>query len=278
MELASYVLASHDHAAHLRTDPIQADAWITVGRGRVRISNGQVHRGDTAAGGAEVFLGLVDGVRIAASVVDRIEPADEAIDLRASFGILDRESIGLAAHGVAMARWIEATRFCSRCGHGLTLVKGGHVLNCDNCNTEHYPRTDSAVIMALTDADDRLLLARNSAWPTGMMSVLAGFVEPGESLEDAVRREILEEVGIRADEVTYVGSQPWPFPSSIMLGFAARTSETEITVDTSEIAEARWFTRAELRKAVVEDGSWVPPRGISISTHLIERWYGGPVG
>lgn len=277
MDPASYVLASHDRAAHLRTDPVEADVWITVGRGRVRVTEGRLHRGDTSAGGADVFLGLIDGVRVGASVVDRIEPQEDAVDLRASFGILDSADIGLAAHAVAMARWLEATRFCASCGHSLTVTKAGHVALCSACNTEHYPRTDSAVIMALTDSEDRLLLARNAAWPAGMMSVLAGFVEPGESLEDAVRREIAEEVGIRASEVEYVGSQPWPFPSSIMLGFAARTSEVEITIDPVEIAEARWFTREELRQAVRDDGLWVPPRGVSISTHLIERWYGGPV-
>lgn len=278
MDLATYVVASHDRSAHLRADPVVADAWITVGNGRIRVSNGALYRGDTSAGGAEVFLGTVDGQRIAATVVDRIEPKEEALDLRASFGVLNKDEIGLAAHAVAMARWIEATRFCPRCGHQLRLTKGGHIGQCDNCATEHYPRTDSAVIMALTDADDRLLLARNTAWPTGMMSVLAGFVEPGESLEDAVRREIFEEVGIQATEVTYVGSQPWPFPSSIMLGFAAATSQTEIVIDPTEISEARWFTREELADAVRNRGIWVPPRGISISTHLIERWFGGPVG
>ncbi|BBH17573.1 NTP pyrophosphohydrolase [Nocardioides baekrokdamisoli] len=277
MDPASYVLASHDRAAHLRADPVEADVWITVGNGRVRVSNGRLDRGDTSAGGADVFLGVIDGTRVAASVVERIEPKEEAVDLRAGFGLLDTAEIGLAAHAVAMARWIEATRFCAKCGHALTLTKGGHIALCASCSTEHYPRTDSAVIMALTDQDDRLLLARNTAWPAGMMSVLAGFVEPGESLEDAVRREIAEEVGLHATDVEYVGSQPWPFPSSIMLGFAARTSEVEITIDPTEIAEARWFTRAELQQAVKEDGLWVPPRGVSISTHLIERWYGGPV-
>jgi NAD+ diphosphatase len=154
---------------------------------------------------------------------------------------------------------------------------GGHVALCSGCRTEHYPRTDSAVIMSLVDEDDRILLAHNTSWPAGMMSVLAGFVEPGEALEDAVRREILEEVGIRATDVAYIGSQPWPFPSSIMLGFEARTSETAITIDQSELSEARWFTRAELQHAVRHEGIWVPPRGISISTHILERWYGAPV-
>ena len=254
-----------------------ADVWITVGRGRVRVSNGSIYRSDISAGGAELFLGIINGQRIAASVVDRIEPKEEALDLRASFAVLPPDEIGLAAHGVAMARWIEATKFCPKCGDPLTLIKGGHIARCTGCHTEHYPRTDSAVIMALTDDEDRLLLARNTAWPEGMMSVLAGFVEPGESLEDAVRREILEEVGLQATDVTYVGSQPWPFPSSIMLGFAARTSDTDITIDETEIADARWFTRDELRQAVRDRGIWVPPRGISISTHLIERWFGGPV-
>lgn len=278
MDPASYVLAAHDRAAHLRSDPVVADVWITVGRGRVRVVDGALHRGPVGTDGTQVFIGLHEGVRIAATIVERIEPAAEAIDLRASFGLLTTGEIGLAAHAVAMARWIEATRFCPKCGHELRIIKGGHIGMCDGCGSEHYPRTDSAVIMAVTDDQDRLLLARNAAWPAGMMSVLAGFVEPGESLEDAVRREIVEEVGVRATEVTYVGSQPWPFPSSIMLGFAARTSDTDLTIDPAEIAEARWFTRDELAHAVRHDGIWVPPRGISISTHLIERWYGGPVG
>jgi NAD+ diphosphatase len=271
------MLASHDRAAHLRSDPVEADVWLTVGRGRVRVCDGRLHRADASAGGTEVFLGIHDGVRIGAAVVDRIEPSDEAIDLRATFGVLGPDELGLAAHAVAMARWIEATTFCPRCGERLDITKGGHIALCPGCGTEHYPRTDSAVIMALTDDDDRLLLARNSAWPSGMMSVLAGFVEPGESFEDAVRREIFEEVGVRAGEVTYVGSQPWPFPSSIMVGFLARTSETELTIDGSELADARWFSRDELGAAVAAKELWVPPRGVSISTHLIERWYGRPV-
>src|SRR5690606_24861620 len=138
-----------------------------------------------------------------------------------------------------------------------------------------YPRTDPAVIMLVTDGDDRALLARNPHWPEGRFSTLAGFVEPGEALEDAVRREVAEEVGLVVEEATYLGSQPWPFPQSLMLGFRARATSTDITVDRDEIAEAQWFTRDELLEAAQQDRIVLPPPGVSISRWLVEDWFGG---
>jgi NAD+ diphosphatase len=132
------------------------------------------------------------------------------------------------------------------------------------------------VIMAVTDEDDRILLGRQVHWPEGRFSTLAGFVEPGESIEQAVRREVFEEAGITVGQVEYIASQPWPFPSSLMLGFMAGATSTEIDVDGDEIHEARWFSRDEL-EAAFDSGEVLPPYGISIAARLIERWYGKPL-
>ena len=140
----------------------------------------------------------------------------------------------------------------------------------ETCGAQHFPRTDPAVIMLVHDGE-RVVLGRQKVWPPGMHSVLAGFVEPGESLEDAVRREVAEEVGIALGEVTYHSSQPWPFPSSIMLGFMARATTTELNLATDEIETARWYTRAELR-ASPENEVFKLPRRDSIARRLVEDW------
>jgi NAD+ diphosphatase len=142
--------------------------------------------------------------------------------------------------------------------------------------SEHYPRTDPAVIMSVVDAKDRLLLARSPGWPERNYSVLAGFVEPGESLETAVSREIEEEVGLHVTDVRYLGNQPWPFPSSLMVGFATRTVETELRLDPHEISDALWATRDEYRD-LLRSGRLRVPTGISIAKRIIEHWLGEPV-
>ena len=144
-----------------------------------------------------------------------------------------------------------------------------------------FPRTDPAVIMVVSSGDpgsedERCLLGRQAIWPEGRYSTLAGFCEPGESLEDAVRREVLEEVGVVVGEVDYFGNQPWPLPASLMVGFIGRAETTDIVVDEHEIEDARWFTRAEM-KAEAEAGTLVLPGGVSISRSLVEHWYGGPL-
>ena len=150
-----------------------------------------------------------------------------------------------------------------------------------SCGKATWPRTDPAVIMTVTHgargaADERCLLGRQAAWPEGRFSTLAGFCEPGEALEDAVRREVREEVGVTVGDVDYFGNQAWPFPSSLMLGFHARATTTEIRVDDHEIEDARWFTRAEMKEQA-EAGTLVLPGGVSISRSLVEDWYGGPL-
>ena len=168
-------------------------------------------------------------------------------------------------------------RFCSRCGGRLEPRSEGHELACAEGHLT-FPRTDPAVIMLVTtgepgSAEERCLLGNHTRWPAPFFSTLAGFVEPGESLEDAVRREVAEEVGVRVGHVDFFGNQPWPLPASLMLGYFARAETTDITVDADEIREARWFTRADLAE-VAESGEIKLPSGVSISRSLVEEWYG----
>jgi len=152
---------------------------------------------------------------------------------------------------------------------------GGYVLRCESCDRQQFPRTDPAVILLVTDGD-RVLLGRQGTWPQGRYSTLAGFVDPGESLEQAVAREVKEETAVEVTDVTYFGNQPWPFPSSLMIGFFARAVTTEVGVDGDELEDARWFSRDDLRSGA-EAGTLVLPGGISISRSLVEAWYGEPL-
>ncbi len=190
--------------------------------------------------------------------------------------VLDDTGAGLLTAAVSLGHWHAAHPRCSRCGEPTTVIQAGWARACPACGTEHYPRTDPAVIMAVVDDDDRILLGRQAAWPARRFSTLAGFVEPGEPLETAVRREVLEEAGVQVGDVVYQGSQPWPFPSSLMLGFTARATSTDVTVDGEELAEARWWTRAQLA-ADVASGEVLLPPPVSIARRLVEAWFGGPI-
>jgi NAD+ diphosphatase len=194
--------------------------------------------------------------------------------LREAGYLLPDRDAGLLTHAVALANWHAVATFCPRCGSPTESIMAGHARRCPADGSEHFPRTDPAVIMLVTDPADRCLLARNAAWPPRRVSVLAGFVEPGESAEHAVAREVHEETGIVVSRVTYAGSQPWPMPHSLMLGFRAEAADTRITVDAEEIAEARWYSRQDLRDAI-EGGDLLMPPSLSISRWLIETWYGG---
>ena len=176
-----------------------------------------------------------------------------------------------------MANWHRATRFSPLTGAATTSAKGGWVLVDSESGAELFPRTDMAIIAGVTDADDRLLLGSNAQWESNRFSLLAGFVEPGESLEAAVLREVFEESGMRVTNPRYLGSQPWPFPASLMLGFLATVDtevESTLTPDGAEILDLRWFTRAELHAALDEI---LLPGKTSIARAIIEEWYGGPV-
>ncbi len=187
----------------------------------------------------------------------------------------DRDA-GLFTTALAMANWHRTHRYCPRCGARTVPAQAGWIRRCPVDESEHYPRTDPAVIMSVVDDEDRLLLARGKGFRATGMSVLAGFVEPGESLAAAVAREVAEEVGVSVIDVTYLGDQPWPFPSSLMVGFTARAVGTVLRLQEDEISEARWFTREALAAAIGEESVRIPPR-LSIARRLIEHWYGGPI-
>ncbi|RPF22672.1 NAD(+) diphosphatase [Myceligenerans xiligouense] len=189
----------------------------------------------------------------------------------------DALTTGLAVEAVALANWHDRAARCPRCGRPTEVAAAGWVRRCVHEGVEHYPRTDPAVIMSIVDDDDRLLLGRGPSWPPGSMSVLAGFVEPGESAEHAVAREAMEEAGLAVRQIEYRASQPWPMPASLMLGFRARAETTELRPDGDEVSELRWFTRAELAAAHV-DGSLRLSGRASIARALIEEWYGGRIG
>lgn len=186
----------------------------------------------------------------------------------------DEAAVTVAA--IALDNWHAAHPRCPRCGAPTEIVHAGWIRRCPVDGSDHYPRTDPAVIVLVRDDDDRALLGRQGRWAPGWMSTLAGFVEPGESAEAAVRREIAEESGVRIGEVMYLGSQPWPFPCSLMLGYHAWATTTQIEVDGAEIVEARWFTRAELGAACASGEVSLPPQ-VSIARKLIERWWGGSI-
>jgi NAD+ diphosphatase len=231
--------------------------------------------------GTTIYLGAFGSTPIFA--VD-LSPLDESsvtaqfgtrgkfVDLRTVGGLMDRQEGGMLAYARGLAHWHGRHGFCGVCGSPTVSIAAGHVRKCTNqaCGTEHFPRTDPAVIMLVHD-EDRCLLGHHVRWSIPMYSTLAGFVEPGESLEDAVAREIFEEAGIRVDEVHYHSSQPWPFPASIMLGFYARARTTELRLDPDELQNAGWFTRDFLRGPHDPD-KFRLPRADSIARRLINDW------
>jgi NAD+ diphosphatase len=283
-----------DRAAHRRDDAAWIEAavasattmWVPVWRGRHLIRDGgraEFVAGERAgalraAGGAWAFLGTLDGSPLIATDVGAVEdPAsllpDEAasfVELRPVVGTLPAGEAAILAHARGVMHWRARHRFCGHCGAPLVARSGGNTLLCEACGTQHFPRTDPAVIM-LVVRDDLALLAHSERFPTPTMySTLAGFVEPGESLEEAVAREVFEEAGVRVDRVTYHSSQPWPFPASLMVGFHAQASDARITLDDDELTDARWFSRAEIRDPGAH-GFMIP--GVdSIARRLIEDW------
>jgi NAD+ diphosphatase len=195
------------------------------------------------------------------------------LDLRQAIPRLSTAEAEVAVAAVALAHWHRAEAYCPACGSATFPAAAGACRLCQRCHHELFPRTDPAIIVAVLDDDDRLLLARQRVWGPTRHSVLAGFVEAGESLEQAVRREVAEEVGVEVDTIRYIASQPWPFPRSLMLGFTAHAATSGLTPDGQEIASARWFSRAEAHAAVA-DGTLQLPGSASIAFRLISTWLG----
>jgi NAD+ diphosphatase len=229
-----------------------------------------------------IFLGLdADGPLFAV----RSPGSDGLMALREAAATLAADRAGVLAYAAAMTHWARTCRFCGTCGEPTEPRDGGHVRVCAN-DHHHHPRTDPVVIMLVVEGRDRVLLGRQPAWPAGRYSALAGFVEPGETLEAAVAREVAEEAGVTVGDVRYAASQPWPFPGSLMLGFEADHAAGDPAPQDDELEDARWFTRDEVADAAREDVDFfgepaepgrllLPPR-LAIARTLIERWLAPP--
>ena len=281
-----------DRAAHLRQDPAWFAAALADERSRVIPvwnSRNLIAEGDAPRA---AYLGLSDvpperrnsddlillgrfgdtsffAYEIESSEPPILLPATRFEDLRILAAMLPIDEAGLLGYARAIISWRRRHRFCGTCGARTVPAKSGHVLVCSNpaCRHEQFPRIDPAIIV-LVDDGERALLGRQASWPAGRYSTIAGFVEPGESLEDAVAREVFEETGIEVDRIEYHSSQPWPFPASLMLGFTAHALSTDVRLRDQELEDARWFTRADL----ASNGALLPPRQ-SISFRLIEQWF-----
>jgi NAD+ diphosphatase len=288
---------SYDRAALHRTDEAWlADAWRrsrvvavtpksavpTDGEGRLVLRA----PGSVADGAPRRFLGVIDDIPYFAVTVEN-DDADEWLTLREFGGSADDLDAALVVSAIALEQWHQRHTFCSLCGGPTEESQAGWTRTCTVEGSQHFPRTDPAVIMLIHDGGDRALLGRGPQWGDGRFSTLAGFVEPGESLEAAVAREVYEEVGVDITDIHYQASQPWPFPASLMVGFIARLDgDPSIHLDPVEMAEADWFTRTEIRQArdwtdelsAPADGSQrlraIPPH-FSISRFLIDRWLAG---
>jgi NAD+ diphosphatase len=285
--------AEVDRSAHLRADQAWLDAaWadsrtrvLVVEQGRVPCDMGRelarlffISPAQTPDG-VRFLLGVDDGgvayFGVAGPLPDPPRPTVRPVPLREAGPLLSDRDAGLMTHAVALGNWHETFTHCPRCGSLTDPISSGHARKCPVDGSEHFPRVDPAMIVLVTDGADRCLLARNASWPERRVSILAGFVEAGESAEQSVAREVHEEIGVVVGAVTYLGSQPWPMPQSLMLGFRAQAAgSTEINVDADEIAEAHWYSRDDLR-AAINSGALLLPPPVSIAHRIIESWYGG---
>ena len=256
------------------------------GRLYLRFANGNALAGHTRVDAGSmrakfehaVLLGH-QGTRPIVAAPAGVEPEElpddvKAIDYRSIMvqGLLAPDALGALAQGASLLAWHKSHRYCGRCGNETAIRSGGYKRICPTCQAEHFPRTDPVAIMLAVDRD-RCLLGRGYNFPPGVYSCLAGFIEPGETIEDAVRRETLEESGVRIGRVAYHASQPWPFPYSLMIGCYGEAVSTDLNVDKEELEDCRWFSRADVLSAM--DGSHgeisVPPTG-AIASHIIRAW------
>lgn len=275
-----------DRAGHLRADPEKLEElWgeakiLFLIKDRVHATDSELifHGADEIQGAGErYFLGLNSDngqSYFAWHTEEEVLPEEELRTLREIGAELSDEEAGLAVHAIALSHWHSSHLRCSRCGAATRSEFGGAVRVCEVDESQHHPRTDPAVIVLVKDQDDRLLLGRQHSWAPNRFSNFAGFVEPGESFEQCVLREVEEESGLVVHSVHYLGSQPWPFPASIMIAYEAVTSDVSTArADGEEIVEIRWFTRQSMKEAVNSGEISLPPR-ISVSRRMIEYWYG----
>ena len=280
-----------DRADHIRTDPAALEALLTSPAARLLVLEGLAPTLDDeqrlqwrALGEADgrselVFLGLRDGAPlfVAAPQDGDTRPSFEQRQSWEAMSLLSPEELAIYGGARSLADWHARHRFCARCGHASQIAKGGWQRNCSNaaCAAPHFPRVDPVAIM-LVEHEGSLLLGRGLSYPDRLFSALAGFIEPGESLEEAVAREVLEEAGVAVRDVRYIASQPWPFPSQLMIGCHARADSRDLHIDTTELADARWFSRAEIKAAVESaDGTGAafrPPLGRAIAAYLLRWW------
>jgi NAD+ diphosphatase len=232
--------------------------------------------------GDKYFLGIDSATEVAYFAWDSDEvglaagesSTEGMASLRELGGTLDEFHLGISMHATALSNWHRSHPHCARCGAETTSTLGGSVRVCVKDQSQHHPRTDSAVIVLVKDKDDRILLGHQPIWPDGRFSTFAGFLEPGETFEQCVEREVFEESGVKVNEIKYLGSQPWPFPASIMIAFSAVVVDPSTAkADGVEITEVRWFTRDELKASVI-DGSLLLPPTISVARKMIAMWFG----
>jgi NAD+ diphosphatase len=223
-----------------------------------------------------ILLGVSDAEPLFAVDLDTLPapPRGRVVSLRDAGAMLPQAEGGLAAYAAALLNWHRRHRYCANCGHATDVVEAGNSRACPNCGATHFPRTDPVVIM-LVEHDGSLLLGRRAGWPGRRYSVLAGFVAPGESAEEAVVREVHEESGITVFDPRFVASQPWPFPASLMLGFTARSDGGEPEARDGELEEVRWFPREEVLEMLSERAKAALPPPVSIARFLIDRWLAG---
>ena len=266
-----------DRDERVRTDPLLVrQLWEAPGRRLVAVYKGHVDvQADVDADPAEsLLLGTAGGVAWF-GVRTRTQATRNLREVAGSFDDVERAA---ALTAVALDNWHATHTYCSRCGGPTDMGRAGWLRRCPRDGAEHFPRTDPAVIVLVIDDEDRALLGRRRGWPLGWYSTLAGFVEPGETFEQAVAREVLEEAGVQlaVDRVRYRATQPWPFPASIMIGFTAHTHRQASRPDGDEIAETVWLSREEFQAAAIAGSVRIPPR-ISVAHHLIADWFGADI-
>ncbi len=282
--MLSFTGSRLDRADHVRADPDRLAGYMNW-KARVLALDGLMPSLDdtnrlvwgTLADVPEdaelCFLGLDEGKACFAAVPPRGDATPRMANpqLWSLMATLPPDDLALYGGARSLTDWHARHRFCAQCGGDTKLAKGGWQRNCTACEASHFPRTDPVTIM-LVEHEGRLMLGRGLGWPEGRFSALAGFVEPGESIEEAVAREVLEEAGVRVRDVTYVASQPWPFPSQLMIGCHSHTDSDELTIDETEMAEVEFFTRAQVQAAMAGDGPFVAPPPHAIAHYLMQWW------